>query len=161
MTNTAQYLLFLASLGFVVVQGPLYALTNATPVSRNFFCDHLTKTLKYAGLDPDKYKGHSFRIGAATAAADSSFSETQIQTMGRWNHPPSNVMFAFPFSKCPSGKRPQLTHGWCSMTATHQKGSHLHLFDLVLFFPLMGISVSFPLYYVPPLLMLQHDWHSL
>ncbi|KAK2160937.1 hypothetical protein NP493_1618g00010 [Ridgeia piscesae] len=35
-------------------------------------------------LDPDKYKGHSFRIGAATAAADSGLSETQIQTMGRW-----------------------------------------------------------------------------
>ena len=66
------------------VQGPLYAFANATPVSRNFFCNHLTKTLKYAGLDPDKYKGHSFRIGAATAAADSRLSETQIQTMGRW-----------------------------------------------------------------------------
>ena len=66
------------------VQGPLYAFANATPVSRNFFCNHLTKTLKYAGLDPDKYKGHSFRIGAATAAADSGLSETQIQTMGRW-----------------------------------------------------------------------------
>ncbi|KAK2138319.1 hypothetical protein NP493_8027g00002 [Ridgeia piscesae] len=37
------------------VQGPLYAFANATPVSRNFFCNHLTKTLKYAGLDPDKY----------------------------------------------------------------------------------------------------------
>ena len=66
------------------VQGPLYAFANATPVSRNFFCNHLTKTLKYAGLDPDKYKGHSFRIGAATASADSGLSETQIQTMGRW-----------------------------------------------------------------------------
>ena len=65
-------------------QGPLYACANAYPVSRNFFCEHLTKTLKYAGLDPDKYKGHSFRIGAATAAADAGLSETQIQTMGRW-----------------------------------------------------------------------------
>ena len=64
--------------------GPLYAFANASPVSRNFFCEHLTKTLTYAGLDPDKYKGHSFRIGAATAAADSGLSETQIQTMGRW-----------------------------------------------------------------------------
>ena len=66
------------------IQGPLYAFANASPVSRNKFCDHLTKTLKYAGLEPEKYKGHSFRIGAATASADSGLSETQLQTMGRW-----------------------------------------------------------------------------
>ena len=41
-------------------------------------------TLGRPGLDPTKYKAHSFRIGAATTAADMGMSETQIQSMGIW-----------------------------------------------------------------------------
>ncbi len=29
-------------------------------------------------------KGHSFRIGAATFAAERGFSDAQIRSMGRW-----------------------------------------------------------------------------
>lgn len=65
-------------------KGPLYAFANGSPVSRNYFCQQLSKALKYAGLDPGNYKAHSFQIGAATTAADSGMSETQIQAMGRW-----------------------------------------------------------------------------
>ena len=43
-----------------------------------------TYPLQWAGLDPTKYKAHSFRIGAATTAADMGMSETHIQLMGRW-----------------------------------------------------------------------------
>ena len=31
-----------------------------------------------------RYKGHSFRIGAATFAAECGFSDAQIRLMGRW-----------------------------------------------------------------------------
>ena len=36
------------------------------------------------GLDPSRYKGHSFRIGAASYAADRGFSDAQIRMLGRW-----------------------------------------------------------------------------
>ena len=65
-------------------KGPLFAFANASPVSRNYFCQYLGKALQWAGLDPTKYKAHSFRIGAATTAADMGISEPQIQAMGRW-----------------------------------------------------------------------------
>ena len=66
------------------LNGPLFAFANASPVSRNYFCQYLLKALEWVGLDPSKYKAHSFRIGAATTAADMGMSETQIQSMGRW-----------------------------------------------------------------------------
>ena len=58
-----------------------YLLTN-----RNFIFSHsaLSTALKFCGLDPTRYKGHSFRIGAATHAADKGMSDAQIRTMGRW-----------------------------------------------------------------------------
>ena len=65
-------------------KGSLFAFTNASPVSRNFFFQYLSKALQWAGLDRSKYKAHSFRIGAATKAADMGMSEAQIQSMGRW-----------------------------------------------------------------------------
>lgn len=40
--------------------------------------------IKAIGLDPKQYKGHSFRIGAATQASKVGFSENAIQNMGRW-----------------------------------------------------------------------------
>ena len=67
-----------------LAKGPLFAFANASPVSRNFFCQYLSKALQCAGLDPSKYKDHSFRIGATTTAADMGMSEAQIQSMGRW-----------------------------------------------------------------------------
>ena len=65
-------------------KGPLFAFANASPVSRNIFRQYLSKALQWAGLDPSKYKAHSFRIGAATKAAYMGMSEAKIQSMGRW-----------------------------------------------------------------------------
>lgn len=65
--------------------GPLFAFMNDSPIPRSYFDRHLRLALTYLGFDPSKYKGHSFRIGAATTAAETGFSETQIQQMGRWS----------------------------------------------------------------------------
>lgn len=67
--------------------GPLFCFPGAgcAPVSRKFFSDHLNCSLLWAGLNPKLYKGHSFRIGAATAAVQSGKTEQQIQAMGRWH----------------------------------------------------------------------------
>ena len=44
----------------------------------------LSMAIKYCGLDPSRYKGHSFRIGAASYAADAGMSDSQIRALGRW-----------------------------------------------------------------------------
>lgn len=65
--------------------GPLYQFIGGKPVPYSFVAKHLQNTIQFIGLNPALYKGHSFRIGAATHAAKLGFSENSIQKMGRWN----------------------------------------------------------------------------
>ena len=62
---------------------------NGTAVSHNFVVRNLSSVLNFLGLNSNLYKGHSFRIGAATHAASLGWSESQIRRLGRWN---SNAM---------------------------------------------------------------------
>lgn len=64
--------------------GPLFIFPGGTPVTKSFFGDQLKKSLAWAGLSTLSYKGHSFRIGAATTAAMQGVSDEEIQRMGRW-----------------------------------------------------------------------------
>ena len=64
--------------------GPLFLLADGSPVSRAVFIDKLFIAIKYCGLDPSRYKGHSFCIGAASFAADVGMSDAQIRALGRW-----------------------------------------------------------------------------
>jgi hypothetical protein len=65
-------------------QGLLFLLPCHKPVTREKFCSHLHRSITWAGLDPKRYKSHSFRIGAATSAAMNGVNEATIQTLGRW-----------------------------------------------------------------------------
>lgn len=67
-----------------ISKGPLFLLNNRA-VTRIFFSIHLKFHLERCGYDPKYYKGHSFRIGAATAAAAAGLSDSDIQKLGRWN----------------------------------------------------------------------------
>ena len=64
--------------------GPLSCLADGSPVSRDIFIDKLSMAIKYCGLDPSRYKGRSFRIDAASYAADAGMSDAQIRALGRW-----------------------------------------------------------------------------
>lgn len=64
--------------------GPLFMTLLGHPVSRTTFTEQLSLALKFCGLNPARYKGHSFRIGAASHAADRGLSDTQIRVLGRW-----------------------------------------------------------------------------
>ena len=48
------------------------------------FSNTRTDHLSQAGTDTSNYSGHSFRIGAASAAAQAGYSDSLIQTLGRW-----------------------------------------------------------------------------
>ena len=64
--------------------GPLFPTYDGHAVSRKLFTDYLALIFRICGLDPTKYQGHRFRIGAATFAAECGFSDAQIRSMGRW-----------------------------------------------------------------------------
>lgn len=44
----------------------------------------LSKSLKHAGVDTNRFKSHSFRIGGATALSMSGYSIDEIKKVGRW-----------------------------------------------------------------------------
>ena len=64
--------------------GPLFILNSGAPLTRTYLVANLQAALRQAGLDDSKYNGHSFRIEAATAAAQSGLEDSMIQTLGRW-----------------------------------------------------------------------------
>lgn len=64
--------------------GPLFLNLDNSPVSRTIFAELLSLSLKACGLDSTRYKGHSFRIGAASFAAERGMSDAQIRALGRW-----------------------------------------------------------------------------
>ena len=53
--------------------GPLFSTYDSHTVSRKLFTDYLARISRMYGLNPTKYKGHSFRIGAATFARNVVF----------------------------------------------------------------------------------------
>ena len=66
------------------VSGPLFCESDLRPVTISSFNTELKRCLVFCGLDTSHYKGHSFRIGAATHASEQGFSDSQIRKLGRW-----------------------------------------------------------------------------
>ena len=65
--------------------GILFAFPDGTPMLRREFDTSLKTLLRFSGFSTDQFKGHSFRIGAATAAALRGDSDAQIRAAGRWS----------------------------------------------------------------------------
>ena len=64
--------------------GPLFILSTGVPLTRVFLVTNLQAALRKSGLDDKAFNGHSFRIGAATTAAQRGLEDSLIQTLGRW-----------------------------------------------------------------------------
>ena len=64
--------------------GPLFCESDLRPVTISSFNTELKRCLVFCGLDMSRYKGHSFRIGAATHASEQCFSDSQIRKLGLW-----------------------------------------------------------------------------
>lgn len=77
-----------AVLGYLAIRppdpGPLFVFQNGTPLSRAHLVTHLREALSQVGVDMTNYSGHSFRVGAASTAARVGFTDSFIQTLGRW-----------------------------------------------------------------------------
>ena len=64
----------------------IFITVDGLPVSRSKFLQRLSTAIQLCGLAPScyMYKAHSFRIGAASHAADRGLSDAQIRALGRW-----------------------------------------------------------------------------
>ena len=64
--------------------GPLFRFGDGSLLTRGRFVSELKKALAKAGINASQFNGHSFRIGAATTAAEKGIEDSIIQTLGRW-----------------------------------------------------------------------------
>ena len=62
--------------------GPLFIWPDHKPLVNGRFISLLRDALKRAGLDLEKYAGHSFRIGAASTAATRGLEDSTIKMLG-------------------------------------------------------------------------------
>jgi len=65
--------------------GPFFRFNDGSPLTKSSFTGRIREVLKALGLPEDNFAGHSFRIGAATAAARAGIEDSVIRAMGRWN----------------------------------------------------------------------------
>ena len=65
-------------------RGPLFMFQEGTYLTRDRLVLAVRQALQQAGSDPSRYSGHSFRIGAATAAAQAGLEDSLIKMLGRW-----------------------------------------------------------------------------
>lgn len=66
------------------IPGPLFIHYGGDPMTSFQFSHILKEGIKLIGLSPRYFSPHSFRIGAATAAAMAGVSEDEIMKLGRW-----------------------------------------------------------------------------
>ena len=64
--------------------GPLCVFRDGRPLSRQRLINSVNQALSRYGVNISGVTGHSFRIGAATAAARAGMEDSRIQTLGRW-----------------------------------------------------------------------------
>ena len=64
--------------------GPLFHFSDGKPLTREHFVSRVREALTAAGIEEGKYAGRSFRIGAATTAAQRGIADATIQLLGRW-----------------------------------------------------------------------------
>ena len=90
--------------------GPLLMLPTGVPLNRAYLVTNLQAALRQAGLDASAYNGHSFRIGAATTAAQQGLEDSLIQTLGRWRSDAYKLYIKLPRAQLASVSR-ALAHG--------------------------------------------------
>ena len=57
---------------------------NQQVLTKNTLVSHLRGVLTKAGINPDLYASHSFRIGAATVVHTKGIEDSMIMTLKRW-----------------------------------------------------------------------------
>ena len=64
--------------------GPFFRFEDGRHLFRDKFVTAVRTALAASGINPSHYAGHSFRIGAATTAANCGLQDSLIKTLSRW-----------------------------------------------------------------------------
>ena len=64
--------------------GAFFRTAEGTPLTKPRFAEMVRLALTRAGVSSAGFTGHSFRIGAATTAAEAGIPDSTIQALGRW-----------------------------------------------------------------------------
>ena len=77
-----------AILAYIAVRGSEpglpFMFANQQGLTGDKLVLHVRRALTKAGINPDLYASHSFRIGAATVAHMKGIEDSAIMTLGRW-----------------------------------------------------------------------------
>ena len=77
-----------ASLDYMVrrgsTAGPFFKFSDDSYLTRDRFVKEVRSALDRIGMVSSNYAGHSFRIGAATTAAQRGIQDSLIKILGRW-----------------------------------------------------------------------------
>lgn len=77
-----------ASLDYMVRRGtgagPFFSFADGSYLTQDRFVRAVRSALDRIGIVSSNYAGHSFRIGAATTAAQRGIQDVLIKTLGRW-----------------------------------------------------------------------------
>ena len=63
---------------------PFFQFSSGAPLTREMLVKRVREALGPSGVSVERYSGHSFRIGAATTAAEVGLEDSLIKTLGRW-----------------------------------------------------------------------------
>lgn len=66
-------------------KGPFFVTKDGKPLTKPRFTQEVREVLRKSGLSHQSFAGHSFRIGAATAAAAAGIEDSTIRILGRWS----------------------------------------------------------------------------
>ena len=64
--------------------GPFFQLPGSVPLTKDLFTTRVRSALSALGYNSSLYASHSFRIGAATTAAERGIEDSIIKALGRW-----------------------------------------------------------------------------
>ncbi len=65
-------------------KGPFFRMEGTTGLTRKVFVKEVKDALERQGMSGEGISGHSFRIGAATAAAQNGATPEELKALGRW-----------------------------------------------------------------------------
>ena len=76
---------YLASRTPFPTTGPLFSYVSGSFLTREKLISETRLFLSRGGLESSEFAGHTFQIGAATAAASANLSPLLIKVLGRWS----------------------------------------------------------------------------
>ena len=122
-----------------VAPGPLFRFQDGRFLTKQLFIERVRMGLDTLGLSSSDYAGHSFRIGAATTAAERGVEDSLIKMLGRWESSAYQIYIktprdVYPVRQSRLSQTCQLLNHFCRLFLVHM------LFNISVLVPL-GVAL--------------------